>query len=189
MAYNFLAEDRDQLYLLPVSVAEWLPEDHLAYFVLDAVEEMDLSAFYADYRDDGWGGAARHPKTMVALLLYAYCLGVRSSRQIERACLVGVAFRVICANAGPDHTTIARFRQRHDQALKSIFTASLRLCAAAGMTAVGLVALDGTKMAANASLQQTHEGRRGGKIEGQLLPVDIHSAYDRHESLLKFRFT
>jgi transposase len=155
VAYNFLAEDRDQLYLLPVSVsvAEWLPEDHLAFFVLDAVAEMDLSAFYVGYRDDGWGGAARHPKTMVALLLYGYCRGVRSSRQIERACLEDVAFRVICANAGPDHTTIARFRQRHEQALKTLFTASLRLCAKAGMTSVGLVALDGTKMAANASMQ------------------------------------
>ncbi|MEU0156495.1 IS1182 family transposase [Micromonospora fulviviridis] len=153
MAFNFVAEDRDQLYLLPVSVTEWLPEDHLAYFVLDAVEEMDLSAFYAGYRDDGWGGAARHPKTMVALPLYAYCVGVRSSRQIERACLTDVAFRVICANAGPDHTTIARFRRRHEQALKTLFTASLRLCARAGMTAVGLVALDGTKLAANASMQ------------------------------------
>jgi transposase len=153
VGYNFLAEDRDQLYLLPVSVAEWLPEDHLAYFVLDAVAEMDLSAFYAGYRGDGWGGAARHPKTMVALLLYGYCRGVRSSRQIERSCLEDVAFRVICANAGPDHTTIARFRRRHEQALKTLFTASLRLCARAGMTAVGLVALDGTKMAADASMQ------------------------------------
>jgi transposase len=132
VAYNFLAENRDQLYLLPVPAAEWLPEDHLAYFVLDAVAEMDLSAFYAGYRDDGWGGAARHPKTMVALLLYAYCLGVRSSRRIERACLVDVAFGVICANVGPDHTTIARFRQRHEQALKTLFTASLRLCAREG---------------------------------------------------------
>jgi transposase len=153
VAYNFVAEDRDQLYLLPVSVAEWLPEDHLAYFVLDAVAEMDLSAFYAGYREDGWGGAARHPKTMVGLLLYGYCRGVRSSRQIERACLEDVAFRVVCANAGPDHTTIARFRQRHEQALKTLFTASLRLCAKAGMASVGLVALDGTKMAANASMQ------------------------------------
>jgi hypothetical protein len=106
VACNFRAEGRDQLRLLPVSVAEWLPEDHLAYFVLDAVAEMDLSAFYAGYREDGWGGAARHPRTMVALLLYAYCLGVRWSRQVERACLVDVAFRVICANVGPDHTRI-----------------------------------------------------------------------------------
>ena len=152
MAYNFVAPERDQLYLLPPSLTDWLPEDHLAWFVLDCVDEMDLQAFYADYREDGWGGAAHHPKTMVALLVYAYCLGVRSSRQIERACHVDVAFRVICAGPFPDHTTIARFRARHEEALKSIFTASLRLCAKARMATVGLVALDGTKMAANASM-------------------------------------
>jgi transposase len=152
MAYNFVTPDRDQLYLLPPSLTDWLPEGHLAWFVLDCVDEMDLSAFYADYREDGWGGAAHHPKTMVALLVYAYCLGVRSSRQIERACHVDIAFRVICAGLFPDHTTIARFRVRHEDALKSIFTAALRLCAEAGMTTVGLVALDGTKMAANASM-------------------------------------
>ena len=77
--------DRDQLYLLPVSIAEWLPEDHLAWFVLDAVDEMDLDGFSAGYRADGWGGAAHHPQMMVALLLYAYSIGVRSSRRIERA--------------------------------------------------------------------------------------------------------
>ena len=153
MAYNFVAPERDQLYLLPPSIADWLPEDHLAFFVLDAVEEMDLSAFYAGYRADGWGGAAHHPKTMAALLLYAYCLGLRSSRQIERACHVDVAFRVICANLFPDHSTIARFRQRHEQALKTLFSASLRLCAKAGMAKVGLVAVDGTKVAAPASMQ------------------------------------
>ena len=145
--------DRDQLYLLPVSIAEWLPEDHLAWFVLDAVEEMDLDAFYADYRADGWGGAAHHPKMMVALLLYAYSIGVRSSRRIERACQVDVAFRVICANVFVDHTTIARFRQRHEEALKGLFAASLRLCAKAGMATVGVVAVDGTKIGAPASLQ------------------------------------
>lgn len=153
MAQNFLLPERDQLYLLPPSVADWLPEDHLCFFVLDAVEEMDLSAFYGDYREDGRGGAAHHPTTMVALLLYAYCLGVRSSRQIERACHVDVAFRVICAGLFPDHTTIARFRKRHEQALKHLFSSSLRLCAKAGMAGVGLVALDGTKIAAAASMQ------------------------------------
>ena len=95
---------------------------------------------------------ARHPKTMVALLLYAYCTGVVSSRKIEGACHVDVAFRVVCGNVAPDHTTIARFRARHEAALKSLFTASLRLCAKAGMTSVGLVAVDGTKMAAPASM-------------------------------------
>ena len=152
MAYNFVAEDLDQLFLMPPLLSEWLPEDHLAYFVLDAVEEMDLTGFYAGYRADGWGGAARHPKTMVALLMYAYCTGVVSSRRIERACYVDVAFRVVCGNLAPDHTTIARFRARHEKALKSLFTASLRLCAKAGMTSVGLVAVDGTKMAAPASM-------------------------------------
>jgi transposase len=154
VAYNFVTSERDQLYLLPPSLSEWLPEDHLAWFVLDCVEEMDLDAFYAKYREDGWGGAAHDPRTMVALLVYAYCLGVRSSRQIERACQVDVGFRVICGGLFPDHTTIARFRQRHEEALKTIFTASLRLCAKAGMTRVGLVALDGTKMAAPASMQK-----------------------------------
>jgi transposase len=156
MAYNFVTPERDQLYLLPPSLSDWLPEDHLAWFVLDCVEEMDLQVFYGDYRGDGWGGAAHHPKTMVALLVYAYCLGVRSSRQIERACHVDVGFRVICAGLFPDHTTIARFRQRHEAALKSVFTASLRLCATAGMTSVGIVAVDGTKMAVNASMSANH---------------------------------
>lgn len=152
VGYNFFAEDVDQMFLMPPSMTDWLPEDHLAYFVLDAVEEMDLAAFYADYRADGWGGAARHPKTMVALLLYAYCTGLLSSRKIEAACHVDVAFRVVCGNVAPDHTTIARFRSRHESALKTLFTASLRLCATAGMTSVGLVAVDGTKMAAPASM-------------------------------------
>ena len=152
MGFNFVAEDADQLFLMPPSITDWLPEDHLAFFVLDAVGEMDLTAFYADYRADGWGGAARHPKTMVALLLYAYCTGVVSSRKIEAACHVDVAFRVVCGNLAPDHTTIARFRQRHETGLKTLFTASLRLCATAGMTSVGLVAVDGTKMASPAAM-------------------------------------
>ena len=111
-----------------------------------------MSGFYAGYRSDGWGGAAYEPKMMVTLLLYAYCLGVRSSRQIERACRVDVAFRLLAANQRPDHTSIARFRQRHEQALKGLFTASLRLCARAGMASVGLVAVDGTKTAAPAAM-------------------------------------
>lgn len=152
MGYNFVAEDHDQLFLMPPSITDWLPEDHLAYFVLDAVDEMDLTTFYADYRADGWGGAARHPKTMVALLLYAYCTGLVSSRRIERACYVDVAFRVVCGNVAPDHTTIARFRSRHEAALQLLFTASLRLCVRAGMTSVGLVAVDGTKVASPASM-------------------------------------
>jgi transposase len=152
MAYNFLAVERDQVYLLPPSVADWLPEDHLAWFVLDAVDEMDLVPLYAGYRSDGWGAAAHDPKMMVALVLYSYCLGVRSSRQIERACHVDIGFRVVAANQCPDHTTIARFRQRHQEAMASVFTSSLRLCSEAGMASVGVVALDGTKMGCPAAL-------------------------------------
>jgi len=147
-----LAVERDQAFLMPPSLTEWLEEDHLAWFVLDAVDQMDLSAFHADYRADGWGRAAHDPKMMVALTLYAYCIGMRSSRAIERACRVDVAFRVIAANQAPDHTTVARFRQRHEQALASMFTESLRLCAQAGMVKVGLVAVDGTKMGCPAAL-------------------------------------
>ncbi|MHB8328928.1 MAG: transposase [Acidimicrobiales bacterium] len=152
MAYNFLAVERAQVYLLPPSVADWLPEDHLAWFVLDTVDEVDLAPFYAGYRTDSWGAAAHDPKMMLALTLYAYCLGVRSSRQIERACHVDVGFKVVAANQCPDHATIARFRQRHQEAMSSVFTSPLRLCAQAGMVSLGVVAVDGTKMRCPAAL-------------------------------------
>jgi transposase len=149
--FNFVACDRDQELLLPPSMREWLAEDHLAWFVLDAVDAIDLGAFYAEYRDDGWGRAAFDPKMMVALLLYAYAVGERSSRQIERRCREDVAFRVICANRIPDHATIARFRVRHEQALAATFTQVLVLSARAGLVSVGVVALDGSPISGNAS--------------------------------------
>ena len=105
MAQNFIACDREQELLLPPSLREWLPEDHLAWFVIDAVAEMDLTAFYVSYRADGHGRAAHDPAMMVALLLYVYAIGERSSRRIERRCTEDVAMRVICANQRPDHTT------------------------------------------------------------------------------------
>lgn len=152
VGFNFVGFDRDQLLLMPPSLAEWLPEDHLAWFMIDAVGQLDLSAFYGSYRDDGWGRAAHHPEMMVTLLLYAYSTGVVSSRRIEQACLTDVAFRVITANVRPDHTTIARFRRRHLAALKGLFVQSLRLCAEAGLVRVGLIAVDGTKIAGAASI-------------------------------------
>jgi transposase len=152
MAFNFLPCDRDQPYLLPPSLKDWLPEDHLAFFLLDAVKEMDLHSFYVGYREDGWGAPAFEPTMMVTLLFYAYCIGERSSRRIERRCQEDIAFRVITANSAPDHSTIARFRQANEQALSACFTQVLRLCAAAGLVRVGVVALDGTKIEANASL-------------------------------------
>jgi len=151
MPQNFIACDREQELLLPPSLKEWLPPEHLAWLVLDAVQEMDLSAFYAGYRDDGHGRAAHEPAMMVALLLYAYCKGQRSSRVIERECIDDVAFRVIAANQRPDHTTIARFRQRHEDALAQLFGEVLAICAQAGLVSVGVIAIDGTKLHANAS--------------------------------------
>ena len=157
MAQNFLACDRDQVLLLAPSLRDWLPEDHFAWFVLDAVAAMDLSAFYAAYRHDGHGRAAFDPSMMVALLLYAYAKGQRSSRAIERECVEDIAYRVIAANQRPDHTTVARFRQRHQDALAGLFGEVLGLCAQAGLVQVGVIAIDGTKVHANASERATCE--------------------------------
>jgi len=152
MGYHFLPCERDQLYLMPPALQDWLPEGDLAWFILDAVAQMNLVAITRTYRADGWGQAAYEPAMMVALLLYAYCLGERSSRRIERLCQRDVAFRVITANQGPDHTTVARFRQTHEIELAKLFTQVLRLCAEAGLLKVGIVALDGTKIKASAAL-------------------------------------
>jgi transposase len=157
MAQNFIGCDREQELLLPPSLREWLPEGHLAWFVIDAVAQLDLSAFYAAYRPDGHGRAAHDPAMMVALLLYAYAIGERSSRRIERRCVEDVATRVICANQAPDHTTIARFRQRHEAALGGLFGDVLALCAEAGLVNVGVIAIDGTKVHANASQHATRD--------------------------------
>ena len=137
--------------------ATGLPEDQFAWFVLDAVAAIDLSAFYAAYRHDGHGRAAFDPAMMVALLLYAYAKGQRSSRVIERECVEDIAYRVIAANQRPDHTTVARFRQRHQDALAGLFGEVLGLCAQAGLVQVGVIAIDGTKVHANASERATCE--------------------------------
>ena len=150
MGFNFVTADRDQSFLMPPDVREWLPADHLAWFVIDVVDELDLSAFRAAYRADGHGRAAYDPAILVAVLLYAYCVGWRSSRLIERRCHEDVAFRVLAGGLAPDHVTIARFRARHADALAAVFVDSLRLCAAAGLVRLGTVALDGTKIAAPA---------------------------------------
>ena len=136
---------------MPPLLAEWLPEDHFAWFVLAAVEEMDLTAFYAAYWLDGHGRAAHDPAMMVALLLYAYARATRSSRQIERACEEDVAFRVLAAQQCPDHATIARFVARHQEAIAGLFGEVLWLCAKQGLASVGVIAVDGTKLPGNAS--------------------------------------
>ena len=129
----------------------------MAWFVLASVEQLDLGAFYTSYRADGHGRAAHDPAMMVALLVYAYSRGQRSSRGIERACVEDIAFRVIAANQVPDHATIARFRQRHEDAIADLFSGVLGLCARAGMVQVGVIAIDGTKMHANASQHATRD--------------------------------
>src|SRR2546427_6112147 len=151
MGQNFLTCDRDQPLLLPPDLHDWLEEDHLAWFVIEAIEELDLDAFYASYRADGHGRAAHEPKMMLTLITYAYAIGERSSRGIERRCREDIAFRVICANQVPDHATIARFRVRHEQALSDIFSQVLGLCAKAGLVRTGVLAVDGSKFAAAAS--------------------------------------
>ena len=158
MAYSYMDCDRDQLFLLPPSMWDWLPEGHLALFVIDAVGLIDTSEFHARHPNDGAGRPAYHPDMMLALLLYAYCLGMRSSRQIERSCRSDVAFRVICAGNVPAHTTICRFRAENEDAIVGTFIDVLKLCAAAGLASLGTIAIDGTKIGSDAALDQNRSG-------------------------------
>ncbi|MCA1709286.1 MAG: transposase [Actinobacteria bacterium] len=156
MGYNFISCDRDQQFLMPPSLDEWLPKDHLARFVVEMVAVLDLSSFYARRRADGWGRAAYGPKMMVALLIYAYASGTRSSRKIEARLVEDVAFRFIAANESPDHATVARFATDHDDELADPFDQVLRLAAEVGLVKVGVVALDSTRIKADASPGANH---------------------------------
>ncbi len=153
MAYNFKDCNRDQVYLMPPTLQEWLPSKDLVWMVLDVVAEMDLTAFYRKYRQDGKGQAAFEPSMMVFLLLYAYSLGIRSSREIEKLCERDIGFKVIAANQVPDHCTISRFRKDNGQALEGLFKQMLKLCKEAGLVKVGIVALDRSKIKVNAALE------------------------------------
>src|SRR5881392_2407836 len=133
MGARFIGVDREQVFLMPPSLRDWVPEGHLVWTVLDAVGELDLAAFYAAYRADGHGRAAYEPSMMVALILYAFATSVRSSRAIECHCGQDVAYRVITGNLVPDHATIARFICRHERALGDLFAEVLRLCDRAGL--------------------------------------------------------
>jgi transposase len=153
---RFRVCDLDQQFLLPPSLQDWLPENHLARFIADVTNELDLSAIYAQYgRQDGRGLSAYHPLLLTRLLLYGYCVGVTSSRRIERATHDDVAFRYLAADQHPDHDTIAAFRQQHLEALASLFVQALRLCQKAGLVKLGNVAIDGTKIMANASTRRS----------------------------------
>ena len=168
MGYNFRSYDQEQMYLVPPSVAEWVKEGSLARFVSEAMDELDhegkLDSFYRKYRADGWGQAAYHPLMMIKVLLYGYCLGLTSSRKIAQALENDVSFRFLAANQQPDFRTISDFRKDHLKALKQLFTQVLELCREAGLVKMGRVALDGRRVAGNASLDQNRT-RKGIKAE------------------------
>jgi transposase len=161
---------RDQLFLMPVSMREWLEEGHLAFFVLDVVRELDTGALHR--RPGGCPGRPPYePEMMVALLLYAYCCGIRSSRRVEEHCRTDAAFRVICGGLVPDHATIARFVVDHEQALEGLFVEGVRVCAAAGLAELSVVAVDGTKIAANASLARNRDAEWIRREVAQLMAL------------------
>jgi transposase len=154
MAREFAGVDRGQWLLVPPSLVEWLPEDHLVWTVLGAVDQMDLGCFAERYRLGAAGRAPFDPAVMVALLRYAYARGIRSSRGIERACWEDVAFKVITGMRCPDHSTIAEFRRCHEAEIAGLFDEVLGLCREAGLVSVGVITIDGTKIRANASMDQ-----------------------------------
>ena len=164
----YVCPQRDQLFLLPVCMRDWLEEGHLAWFVLEVVGELDTGELHR--RPGGAPGRPPYePEMMCALLLYAYCCGVRSSRRIEAACRTDAAFRVICGGLVPDHATIARFVVDQEQALEGLFVSGLRLCAAAGLVDLSVVALDGTKVAADAALERNRDAEWIRREVGKLL--------------------
>jgi transposase len=173
MPQNFLFPQRDQPLLMPVDMREWLPEDDLAFVVLDAVATLDLGEFRCQYRADGHGRAAFDPEMMVALLLYGYCQGERSSRVIEQRCVRDVAYRVIAGGLHPDHATIARFRARHEMALGGLFSHVLRLLAAEGMVSLGTLSLDGTKLAGNAAQKASRTLPQIEKVLAEAAAADV----------------
>ena len=159
----------DQLYLLPPALRDWLPEGHLALFLSDVVDTLDLAPIFNDYEQgDGRGQPPYHPAMMVKLLIYGYCMGKPSSRKLERASYEEVGYRVLCAEQHPDHDSIAEFRKRHLKALGGLFVAVLRLCQKAGLVKLGHVALDGTKVKANASKHKAMSYERMCKAEQEL---------------------
>jgi transposase len=159
---HFKPYQPNQLLLLPPDMRQWLPEDDLTYFIMDVVNELDLSAIYQSYDSSKGGQPPFAPKMMTSLLLYAYCVGIPSSRKIEKATYYQIPFRVISADQHPDHDTIAEFRKRHLKALSGLFVQALLLCREVGLVKLGHVSLDGTKVKANAS---KHKAMSYGRME------------------------
>lgn len=162
MSKVFRPYEPEQILLMPASLQEWLPPDHLAYFISDVVAHLDLSAIMGRYEAEERGYPPYHPRMMVKVLLYAYCVGVPSSRKIEKRLHEDIAFRVLAANNTPDFKTIADFRKDHLQALADLFLQVLELCQKAGLVKLGHVCLDGTKVKANAS---KHKAMSYGRMQ------------------------
>lgn len=155
MAFNYRPVDRCQLFLVPPDMRDWLPADHLAWFILEVVEVLNTDALHAKSKRGGTGREGYDPDLLLGLWLYASARGISSSRQIERACSEDVAFRVLCVQDVPDHTVLARFRQRHQEAMTDLFAQVLALCVRQGLGRFGMIAIDGTKIRANASKDKT----------------------------------
>ena len=167
MAKEYMSFNREQAYLLPPSIDEWLPKEHLARFIVDIVKELDLSNIHKHYGGQG-GSKAYHPQVLLSLLFYGYATGVFSSRKIERATYDSVAFRYIAANTHPDHDTIATFRKRFLKELESLFVEILMIAQRTGVLKVGKVSLDGTKIKANASKHKALSYAHASKLQKQL---------------------
>ena len=182
MAKGYRPVDRDQPFLLPPDMRQWLPAGHPVWLVIEAVRRLDTSVFHARRRTGGAGAAGYDPDMLVTLLIWAYANGITSSRRIERLCQQDVAFRVICAGQVPDHVTVARFRQQFADTAADLFAQVLLLCARLGMGQAGTVALDGTKIAASASkdANRTEEGLR--KLAAELAAA--HAEADEQEDAL-----
>src|ERR1700722_4551574 len=180
MAKGYRRVDRDQPFLFPPDMREWLPAGHAVWLVIEAVRRLDTSAFHARRRTGGAGAAGYDPDMMLTLLVWAYASGVTSSRRIERLCQQDVAFRVICAGHLPDHVTVARFRQQFAVTAASLFAQVLLLCAQLGMGQVGVVALDGTKVGASASkdANRTEAGLRKLAEQRAAAPAEADAAED-----------
>jgi transposase len=177
---RFVDADRDTAYLLPPSVSDWLPQDHLARFVVEIVERLDLSGMVGQYA--GRGSAAHHPSVLVGLLIYGYATGTFSSRKIERATHDSVAFRFIAANTHPDHDTLASFRRRFLPQIEALFVRVLVIAREMNCLKLGNIALDGTKIAANASRHAALSWKHALKIEAQLL-AEVQALTARAEAV------
>jgi transposase len=168
MSKTFRPYEPDQMFLMPASIREWLPGNHLVYFLSDVVGHLDLSAIVKHYTDEERGYPPYHPVMMVKVLLYAYCIGVASSRKIAKRLEEDIAFRVLAANNTPDFRTISDFRKDHLKALSSLFLQVLKLCQKAGLVKLGHVSLDGTKIKANASRHKAMSYKRMKEEEARL---------------------